>query len=474
MIRSVLRALTTALAILALAATAVVATGGTASAAANPGPGFPAQYAAPYIETWNSPSVMANARNATGLKYYTLAFVIDGGGCNAMFNGATPVTDAGWTSAVNSLRAAGGDVIVSFGGAAGTEQALACTDVPSLKAQYKKVIDALNLTRVDFDIEGSAVADTAANDRRNKALAQLQQEYASAGRKLDVQYTLPAMPYGLDDNAKKLLSNAKSNGLNVNLVNIMTMDYYDGTRDMGKAATDAATALRAQLGAIWPEKSDAQLWAMQGNTPMIGVNDDVSEIFTTGNATTLANFAKSKGIQELAFWAIGRDKACATNGTLSDSCSGTPQSAWQFSSILNSVTGGGTPPPPGTSGQITGLGGKCVDVAAASTENGTAIQMYDCNGTNAQQWTVGSDGTIRALGKCMDVTAAGTANGTTVQLYDCNGTGAQIWQRGSNDSLVNPTSGKCLDVTDRSTANGARLQIWSCTGDTNQQFHLPS
>ncbi|WP_393100637.1 RICIN domain-containing protein [Streptomyces sp. LN325] len=475
MIRSAVRALATAPAVLAMAATAVVAAGGSASAAANPGPGFPAHYAAPYVETWNSPSAMTNARNATGLKYYTLAFVIDGGGCNAMFNGDTPVTDAGWTSAINSLRGAGGDVIASFGGASGTEEAQACTTVTSLKAQYKKVIDTLNLTRVDFDIEGGAIADTAANDRRNKALAQLQQEYAAAGRKLDVQYTLPSMPNGLDGNGTKLLSNAKSNGLNVNLVNIMTMDYYDGTRDMGKAATDAATALRTQLGAIWPEKSDAQLWAMEGNTPMIGVNDDVSEIFTTGNATTLTNFAKSKGIQELAFWALGRDKACATNGQLSDTCSGTPQSAWQFSSTFNSVTGGTTPPPPtGSTGQITGLGGKCVDVAAASSANGTAVQLYDCNGTTAQQWTVGSDNTVRSLGKCMDLTAAGTANGTKVQLYDCNGTGAQVWQRGSGDTLVNPVSGKCLDVTDKSTANGARLQIWTCAGGTNQQFHLPA
>ncbi|MDX2851489.1 ricin-type beta-trefoil lectin domain protein [Streptomyces sp. PA03-3a] len=475
MLKSAVRALTAAPAVLAMAATAVVATGGSASAAANPGPGFPAHYAAPYVETWNSPSAMTNVRNATGLKYFTLAFVIDGGGCNAMFNGDTPVTDAGWTSAVNSVRAAGGDVIVSFGGASGTEIGLSCSSVSALKAQYKKVVDALNLTRVDLDVEGSAIADTAANDRRNKALAQLQQEYAAAGRKLDVQYTLPAMPSGLDDNGTKLLSNAKSNGLNVNLVNIMTMDYYDGTRDMGKAATDAATALRNQLGAIWPEKSDAQLWAMEGNTPMIGVNDDTSEIFTTGNATTLADFAKSKGIQELAFWALGRDKACATNGQLSDSCSGTPQSAWQFSSVFNTVTGGGTTPPPtGSTGQITGLGGKCVDVAAASSANGTAVQMYDCNGTTAQQWTVGTDGTVRALGKCMDLTAAGTANGTKVQLYDCNGTGAQVWQPGTGDTLVNPASGKCLDVTDKSTANGARLQIWTCAGGTNQQFHLPA
>jgi chitinase len=475
--RSCKRALAVAPAVLALAATAVVATGSSASAAPNPGPGFPAQYAAPYIETYAAPSAMANARNATGLKYFTLAFIIDGGGCNAMFNGDTPITDAGWTSAINANRAAGGDVIASFGGAAGTEVGLSCTSVASLKAQYKKVIDGLNLTRVDFDIEGGALSNAAANDRRNTALAQLQQEATAAGRKLDVQYTLPVDPTGLAQNSIDMLNNAKSHNLNVNLVNIMTMDYGP-TLDMGKAATDAATALHTQLGRIWTTKTDAQLWAMEGNTPMIGVNDSTNEVFSTANANTLTSFAKSRGIQELAFWALGRDKACAQLGTLSDSCSGTSQSAWQFSSILNGITGsgGGTTPPPsgGATGQITGLGGKCVDVNAASTANGTAVQLYDCNGSAAQQWTVSTDSSIRSLGKCMDVTSAGTANGTKVQLFDCNGSAAQKWTKGAGNTLVNTGSGRCLDVTDNSTANLARLQIWDCFGGTNQQFHLPA
>ncbi|MCO5973962.1 ricin-type beta-trefoil lectin domain protein [Actinoallomurus soli] len=128
----------------------------------------------------------------------------------------------------------------------------------------------------------------------------------------------------------------------------------------------------------------------------------------------------------------------------------------------------------GRTGQITGYGGKCVDVAGANSANGTAVQLYDCNGTAAQQWTVGSDGTLRALGKCMDVTAAGTANGTQVQLYDCNGTGAQQWQQGANGSLVNPNSGRCLDATGPSSANGTRLQIWDCAGSDNQRWTLPS
>ncbi|HEV8565661.1 MAG TPA: ricin-type beta-trefoil lectin domain protein [Actinoplanes sp.] len=126
-----------------------------------------------------------------------------------------------------------------------------------------------------------------------------------------------------------------------------------------------------------------------------------------------------------------------------------------------------------TAGPITGLGGKCVDVAGANSANGTPVQLYDCNGTNAQNWTVGnSDNSIQALGKCMDVIPAGTANGTKIQLYDCNGTNAQKWTV-SGGALVNTGSGKCLDATNWSSANGNQLQIWSCTGGANQQWTLP-
>ncbi|PZG11982.1 glycoside hydrolase family 18 [Micromonospora craterilacus] len=143
------------------------------------------------------------------------------------------------------------------------------------------------------------------------------------------------------------------------------------------------------------------------------------------------------------------------------------------SAIYDTVMGG-TPPPSGRTGQITGIAGKCVDVAAAGTANGTAIQLYTCNGTAAQRWTVSSDSTLRALGKCMDVTSAGTANGTTIQLWDCNGTGAQVWQAQSNGTLRNPASNKCLDATGNSSADGTRLQIWDCFGGANQVWRLPA
>jgi hypothetical protein len=125
-------------------------------------------------------------------------------------------------------------------------------------------------------------------------------------------------------------------------------------------------------------------------------------------------------------------------------------------------------------GQITGLAGKCIDVAAAGTANGTAVQLFACNGTAAQQWTLAADGSVRALGKCLDVTSAGTADGTKVQLWDCNASAAQRWTYTAGRDLVNPNANKCLDVTGNTSTDGTRLQIWTCTGGANQKWTVPS
>ncbi|MFE9769087.1 ricin-type beta-trefoil lectin domain protein [Streptomyces sp. NPDC005808] len=125
------------------------------------------------------------------------------------------------------------------------------------------------------------------------------------------------------------------------------------------------------------------------------------------------------------------------------------------------------------SGAFVGLAGKCLDVAGGSSANGTAVQLYDCNGSTAQTWTVKADGSVQSLGKCLDVTSASTADGAQLQLYDCNGTGAQRWTYNSTTGeVVNTAANKCLDVTGNSSANGARAQIWTCTGAANQKWHL--
>ncbi|WP_369393670.1 lectin [Streptomyces sp. CG1] len=131
-------------------------------------------------------------------------------------------------------------------------------------------------------------------------------------------------------------------------------------------------------------------------------------------------------------------------------------------------------PAQAATGTITGLAGKCLDVAGADSADGTPVQLYDCNGTNAQQWTVGSDGTIRALGKCLDVTGDSTADGARAQLWSCTGGANQKWTVTAAHDIVNPQADKCLDVTDNNSANTTRIQIWSCTGGANQKWNAPS
>ncbi|GAA2618659.1 ricin-type beta-trefoil lectin domain protein [Dactylosporangium fulvum] len=142
----------------------------------------------------------------------------------------------------------------------------------------------------------------------------------------------------------------------------------------------------------------------------------------------------------------------------------------------NNVSNPTTPPPGGGgTGQITGLAGKCVDVAGAATANGTAVQLYTCNGSNAQQWTRAADGTIRALGKCLDISGPSSADGTVTHLWDCHTGSSQKWTyNASTQQLVNQYANKCLDVTGNSSADGTRLQIWSCTTGANQRWTVPA
>ncbi|MFE2728391.1 chitinase [Kitasatospora sp. NPDC059327] len=295
---------------------------------------FPARFTAPYVEAWGSPDVLERAHRERGLSYFTLGFVISDGGCEGALDGTIPIAEPGWPEAVAALRAAGGDVIVSLGGGAGTELARACTSVDALVGAYRRVVEAFDLRRIDLDIEGPTLEDDAANERRTRALARLQHEYAAVGRRLAVHYTLPTHPHGLSDPALRLLVDARDQSLEIDLVNIMTMDYGPDF-DMGLTAVRAAKGLHEQLAGIWPGKSAAQLWAMEGNTPMVGVNDAVNEVFSTTDATELAAFADQMGIRILSYWSLGRDRACPVPGVLAEDCSGTAQEAGDFARLLN-------------------------------------------------------------------------------------------------------------------------------------------
>ncbi|MFD6417891.1 carbohydrate-binding protein [Streptomyces sp. NPDC060194] len=124
-------------------------------------------------------------------------------------------------------------------------------------------------------------------------------------------------------------------------------------------------------------------------------------------------------------------------------------------------------------GPITGVGGKCVDVQGGGTADGTQIQLYTCNQSTAQQWTVGTGQTVRALGKCLDISGGASADGTKIQLWTCNGTGAQNWAPQADGTLRNPATGKCLDAAGGATADGTKLHLWTCSSGANQKWILP-
>ena len=443
---------------LALVAATALGSAGLALAAAGPaaaaGSAFPAHYAAPYLQISTSDSGdMAADMAVSGDKYYTLAFLIPQSGCTPEWEDGGNSVGA-FTSQVNSLKSAGGNVIISFGGESGGELAQTCTSVSSLTAAYANVVNTYGVNRLDFDIEGGTLGDTASNNRRNQALAALQAQDPS----VQVDYTLAVAPNGLPSAELGVLQSAQTYGVKVSVVNIMTMDFGNGQNALADAES-AAQATASQLASLYGISTSAA-YARMGLTPIAGQNDD-NEYFSQANASTLESFAASNGVQELSFWEVdGYDKPVG----------------YAYSKIFNQITSGSTGGGGGgtsATGPVTGYGGLCLDVRGASSADFTAVQVYTCNGTGAQQWTVASGNTLQALGKCLDVDAAGTANGTTVDLYTCNGTGAQVWEPQPDGALLNPNSGKCLDDTGYG-GSGTQVQIWSCTGGANQSWALPA
>ncbi|MFE3607419.1 glycoside hydrolase family 18 protein [Streptomyces goshikiensis] len=286
--------------------TAPTATTGPKPTATAPRPSGGAAFA-PYVDTSLYPSYdLLDTAAKTGVKEFNLAFVTSGGACSPLWGGTTALDADRVASQIAALRAKGGDVRVSFGGAAGSELGLVCTSADSLAAAYGKVVDTYGLTKVDFDIEGAALPDTAANTRRAQAIAQLQKSHPG----LDVSFTLPVMPEGLTQPGVDLMANARQNGVAISAVNIMAMDYgpaYSG--DMGGYAIQAATATQAQIKGVLG-LSDAAAWKAVAVTPMIGVNDVSSEVFTVQDATQLVEFARAKGLGWLGMWSGARDKQC--------------------------------------------------------------------------------------------------------------------------------------------------------------------
>jgi hypothetical protein len=313
---------------------------------------LPAHVYAPYYETYlapNTPSLTATAQ-ASGARYFTLAFLQSTGkkSCNLDWNGNSSQPLNYYAADIASLRAMGGDVIPSFGGFSadqgGTEIAVSCSSVASIAAAYESVITTLGVTRLDMDVEAKALNNTAANDRRNQAIALTEQWAAANGIPLQIQYTIPVEQYGLDPNGEAVLSSAVANNATVTSVNIMVFDYYiagEGVVNMGQAAINAATNTHTQLTSIFTNLSSAQIWNMEAMTLLPGIDDypKKTEVTSLADTQTMLNFARQQNMNFLSVWAIQRDNGGCPGSTDSNTCSGIAQNTWDFSHLLEPFTG---------------------------------------------------------------------------------------------------------------------------------------
>ncbi|MFD5475946.1 chitinase [Streptomyces hawaiiensis] len=291
------------------------------SATAGPGTSY-----APYV----SATEAAGTDSAGSPTTYNLAFVIaDGDDCTPRWNGTHAIGDPAVTSRIAKLEGDGVRVRVSFGGASGDELAVNCDSASELAAAYGKALDAAGATLADFDIEGDELSDSASIALRSKAIARLQEERAG----LEVSFTLPVMPEGLDEDGLALLASANDNGVQVSTVNLMTMNYgssYDG--DMGGYALTAAQAAHTQLKKTFGT-SDAAAWRGMALTSMIGVNDVAGETFTLADAAEVRAFAAEKGIAWVSMWSTARDRQCADGSDSAEAatdCSGVTQGPGAF------------------------------------------------------------------------------------------------------------------------------------------------
>jgi hypothetical protein len=400
------------LALTAISTGSLVAAAGTAQAATP----LPTHVFAPYFEAWTGESPAALAQQS-GAKHLTMAFIqaATKGSCTVYWNGDTgmPIANSTFGADIATIRSRGGDVIPSFGGYTadntGTEIADSCTNADSIAAAYESVITTYDVPRLDMDIEDNSLTNSAGIDRRNKAIKKVQDWAAASGRSLQISYTLPTTTRGLADSGLAVLRNAVANGTRVDVVNMMTFDYYDNAaHEMATDTQTSATGLVSQLGALYPGKTQAQLWGMVGITEMIGVDDfGPAETFTTADAATVYNWAVSKGINELSFWALQRDNGSCPGSGASDSCSGIAQDTWFFSHAFEPFTGGTTVP-----GNDFSLAANPSSAALDPGGSATATVSTAVTSGSAQQVTLavtGAPAGVTASVSPGSVTAGGSA-----------------------------------------------------------------
>jgi hypothetical protein len=372
---------------------------------------------APYVDMSNSQEgLLDTAITGHGLKSYTAAFVL-GSGCNQIWGDTLPIGADSFTDPlIAKAKSEGASVIISSGGASGLALAWTCSTQSSIDAGYQALINDYGVTQLDFDIEGAAIADTAATARQMQAMKDLK----AANPSLKFSMTLPVLASGLTDDGVNIIKAAKDAGVKIDVVNIMTMDFYAGTgTEMGQGSVSAAQATLSQMQSV----DSGYTYANLGITPMIGKNDDGST-FTLADAQTVENFAAQNGVGRLAFWAVTRDQPCGGSANSLPTCSEISQNSLAFTDAFMQYAGGsggtttggtttggsttgGTTTGGTTSGGTTG-GTTCTTASWSSSQVYTGGNTVSWEGHNwqAKWWTQGEEpGTTGEWGVWQDLGA---------------------------------------------------------------------
>ncbi|MDH6125628.1 chitinase [Kitasatospora sp. GP82] len=330
--RSLLRPLLTLATTAALAsgALALAPLGQAATPSAAPATADPVGLNAPYEYLgWGSPQKPTDVMAATGVKQFTLAFMLSDGGCNPKWDGTRALTGGSDQSAINGIRGAGGDVVVSFGGWSGNKLGEKCSSASALAGAYQKVVDAYRLKAIDIDIESTEVSDAAVRQRVIGALKTVR----DANPGLREYVTFGTTPSGPDSDGFDLIRKGAAAGLAVDGWTIMPFDFGSHSGSMGSVTTAAADGLKNAVAKAYGYDS-ATAYRHIGISSMNGRTDEADETVSTGDFTTIYNYATAHHLARLTFWAVNRDRPCASGSSAGDSCSGIGQSAYAFTKVV--------------------------------------------------------------------------------------------------------------------------------------------
>jgi chitinase len=296
----------------------------------NPGPSMAV---APYeYFGWGNPQNPTSVMSATGIKYFTLAFILSDGGCNPAWDGSRPLTGGDDQAKINAIRNAGGDVIVSFGGWSGNKLGEKCSSASALAGAYQKVINAYRLKAIDIDIEASEFSNATVRQRVINALKTVKAN--NPGIKTFI--TFGTTPTGPDSAGVDLINKGAAAGLDNDGWTIMPFNFGGHSGTMGAASVSAANGLKNAVKNAYGY-TDAVAYTKIGISSMNG-RTDLNETVTLADFQTMLAFAQQHRIARLTFWSINRDRPCGS-GTNGDSCSGVAQSQYAYTKIFVQYTG---------------------------------------------------------------------------------------------------------------------------------------